>query len=86
MIAKEVTMGVRNMKGNPGIWEKLSWEDMSSEEKLLWTMLGWQQDTWDGNEAPASTDKAWKDLNYQEQKAATDLGFTEDIWDNFEDE
>ena len=82
----EVIMQVRDMRGNPGIWEKLSWADMSSKEKELWTLLGWQADKWDRNEAPASTSKLWKDLNYQEQNAATNLGFTEDIWNNFEDE
>ena len=74
------------MKGNPGIWEKLLWEDLSSKEKELWMLLGWQQYQWDSNEAPPSTNKAWKELNYQEQSAALNLGFTEDIWNNFEDE
>ncbi len=45
-----------------------------------------EHNTWDRNEAPASTDKVWKDLNYQEQSAALNLGFTEDIWNGFEDE
>lgn len=79
-------MNVRDMKGDPGIWEELSWADLSSTEKELWSLLGWQQDAWDGNEAPASADKVWKDLNYQERSAAMSLGFTEDIWNNFEDE
>lgn len=79
-------MDVRDMKGNPAIWEKLSWVDLSSKEKELWTLLGWQQDKWDGNEAPASTDKDWKDLSAQEQNAAMGLGFTQDLWDNFEDQ
>ena len=35
-------MEVRDMKGNPGIWEKLSWADLSSKEKELWMLLGWQ--------------------------------------------
>ncbi len=79
-------MEVRDMKGNPAIWERLYWADLSSKEKELWSLLGWQQDQWDRNEAPPSADKAWKDLNYQEQSAARGLGFTEDLWDNFEDE
>jgi hypothetical protein len=74
------------MKGNPGIWEELLWNDMSGTEKELWTLLGWQQDKWDRNEAPATTNKVWKDLTSQEQCAAMSLGFTEDIWDGFEDE
>jgi hypothetical protein len=74
------------MKANPGIWENLSWADLSSKEKELWTLLGWQQAKWDSNEAPSSADKAWNDLNYQEQSAAMNLGFSEDIWNNVEDE
>jgi len=77
---------VRDMKGNPEVWEKLAWEDMSNKEQELWSVLGWRQYTWNRNEAPASTDKVWNDLGYDEQRAATSLGFTKDIWDNFEDE
>ena len=79
-------MDVRDMKGDPSIWERLSWADLSSAEKQLWTELGWQQEQWDRNEAPPSTSKFWKDLNYQEQKAAMNLGFSQSIWDNFEDQ
>jgi hypothetical protein len=79
-------MSVRDTKGNPGIWEQLSWADLSSKEKELWTLLGWQQDKWDRNEAPSSADKVWNDLNQQEQSAAMNLGFTEDIWNSVEDE
>ena len=79
-------MGVRDMKGDPRVWENLSWEDLSGEEKELWIVLGWREDLWDRNKAPASADKAWKDLTYQEQGAAMSLGFTENIWDGFEDE
>jgi hypothetical protein len=73
------------MKGNPGIWEELSWADLSSKEKELWILLGWQQDKWDSNEAPSSADKVWIDLNQQEQSAAMNLGFSEDIWNSVED-
>lgn len=78
--------GVRDMHGDPRVWEQLSWEDLSGEEKELWTVLGWREDLWDRNKAPASADKAWKDLAYQEQGAAMSLGFTENVWDGFEDE
>ena len=79
-------MNVRDMNGNPGVWEQLSWADLSSKEKELWTLLGWQQDKWDRNEAPSSADKVWNDLNHQEQSAAMSLGFSEDIWHSVEDE
>jgi len=79
-------MDVRDMKGDPGIWERLSWADLSSREKELWTELGWRGDKWDRNEAPASTGKEWKKLSVKEQYAAMSLGFNEEIWNNFEDE
>ena len=79
-------MDVRDMQGNPGIWEKLSWKDLSSKEQELWGVLGWQKEDWDRNKAQESTNKEWKQLSYREQSAAQDLGFTEDIWNNFEDE
>lgn len=79
-------MHVRDMKGNPAIWEELSWADLSSKEKELWALLGWQQDKWDGNKAPSSADKDWNDLNAQEQTAAMNLGFSEDSWNSTADE
>jgi hypothetical protein len=79
-------MDVRDMQGDPGIWEELSWSDLSSREKELWTALGWRQQQWDGNFAPSSADKDWRDLNPQEQDAAANLGFNEDMWNSTEDE
>jgi len=79
-------MDVRDMQGNAGIWEELSWADLSSREKELWTILGWRQDKWDGNNAPASADKDWNDLNPQEMIAAMNLGFSEELWNSTEDE
>lgn len=79
-------MDVRDMNGNPGMWEKLRWSDLNDKEKDLWSLLGWNQNQWDGNEAPPSANKVWRDLDYQEQYAAKCLGFTEEMWDGFEDE
>jgi hypothetical protein len=83
---QEETMDVRNMNGDPGIWEGLSWEDMSSREQELWSEIGWRKDTWNRNEAPASVDKEWSGLNDRERKAAAGLGFTEEMWNGFEDQ
>ncbi len=79
-------MDVRDMKGNTGIWEELSWADLSSREKELWTNLGWQQRKWDANDPPASADKDWNELNPQELIAAMNLGFSEELWNSTEDE
>lgn len=78
-------MNVRDMQGNPGIWEELSWADLSSKEKELWSILGWRQDKWDENDAPSSAEKVWSDLNPREQAAAMNLGFSEDSWNSTED-
>jgi len=79
-------MQVRDMKGNPSIWEELSWSDLSSREKELWGMLGWSESAWDGNRAPPSSDKEWSALSTPEQVAAMSLGFTEQSWNDTEDE
>jgi hypothetical protein len=86
MMEKEAPMDVRDMQGDPAIWEKLSWENMSSKEQELWTLLGWSREMWNRNQAPASANKVWHDLTSQEQAAAMELGFTQDLWDNFEDQ
>jgi len=79
-------MGVRDMKGDPGIWERLSWADMSSREQELWGDLGWTEAMWDRNEPPESTNTEWRFLSSKQKSAAAGLGFTEDIWNNFEDQ
>ncbi len=79
-------MSVRNMQGNPGIWEQLGWEDMSATEQQLWSALGWNHERWDDNDAPASSDKEWSELSQQEQYAARGLGFNEQLWNSTEDE
>ena len=79
-------MDVRDMKGDPGIWEELSWEDMSSREQELWKEIGWTGQKWNRNEAPPSVDMEWSELTERERNAAKGLGFTEELWNGFEDE
>lgn len=79
-------MNVRNIQENPHIWEQLGWEDMNATEQQLWSALGWNQNRWDNNDAPSSTDKEWHELSQQEQYAARGLGFTEQLWNATEDE
>ncbi|CAH2031557.1 hypothetical protein [Trichlorobacter ammonificans] len=78
-------MSVRDMQGNPRIWERLTWADLSSEEQQLWSALGWQQAAWDRNSPPPSADKEWSGLTPQEQAAAAGLGFSEGLWNATED-
>lgn len=80
-------MAVRNMNGDPSVWEGLYWADLSEEEQGFWETLGWTAQVWDSQKnVPASASKAWDTLNISEQKAAAGLGFTREIWDGFEDQ
>lgn len=79
-------MDVRDMKGDPSMWERLSWADLSPRERELWTVLGWREAKWDRNDPPPSARKEWKDLSFDEQNAAVGLGFTDYLWNSFEDQ
>lgn len=80
-------MSVRNMNGDPSIWETLGWADLSSQEKEMWTALGWSQQVWDTQEnVPATAAMEWKNLNDSQQSAAEALGFTKELWDGYEDQ
>ncbi len=79
-------MSVRQMNGNPGIWEKLSWGDMSDDEQEAWSALGWHEERWDNNDPPESADKEWSELSHKELMAANRLGFTERLWNETEDQ
>lgn len=80
-------MSVRDMKGNPAMWEEFYWEDLSSEERDLWTALGWNERIWNSEiNVPATADMEWKDLTDSQRKAAQGLGFTEELWNGYEDQ
>ncbi len=79
-------MDVRDMKGDPSMWERLAWADLSPRERELWTVLGWRESKWDRNDPPPSAGKDWINLSFDEQYAAAELGFTNSLWDSFEDQ
>ncbi|BAQ61985.1 hypothetical protein GM3708_2391 [Geminocystis sp. NIES-3708] len=74
---------IREIKGNPGdIWDDLSWIDMNSDEQKLWSILGWNESSWEEDtDPPPSNDKYWADLSTEEKKAAEELGYTIKYWD-----
>ncbi|MBI3395894.1 MAG: hypothetical protein HY042_08675 [Spirochaetia bacterium] len=80
-------MSVRDMNGDPAVWEALVWADMNPHEQALWTELGWTPKVWDTQvNVPATASMEWKNLTREQQRAASDLGFTEEVWDGFEDQ
>jgi len=80
-------MAIREMNGDPSVWEDCYWDDLSLEEKSQWTALGWKKDVWNKQiNIPDSASKKWSALNEKEQAAASKLGFTSELWDSFEDQ
>jgi len=83
----ELPMAVRDMNGDPMVWEDCYWRDLSHEEQDLWSALGWNEEVWDSQEnVPATASQNWERLTASQQKAAAGLGFTQQIWDAFEDQ
>ena len=63
-------------------WEEAGWGDMTAAEQDLWKVLGWDEDSWEGEaKQPASEDKYWNQLSPEEQEAAAKLGYTKATWD-----
>ncbi len=83
-VAPKAKVGVREPVENVDkFWNSLDWNNMSSDEQILWTVLGWDAKKWHGNKAqePASENKNWADLSKIEQEAATKLGYDQKSWD-----
>ena len=76
--------GVRKPTGNVNaFWDNLNWMDMSADEQKLWSTLGWNEKSWQGDKslAPVSEDMDWIKLNPNEQAAAGALGYDSKTWD-----
>lgn len=76
-------MAIREVKGNPvEFWSEFSWTDLSKTEQKYFSVLGWDEASWEEEtDEPSSSDKYWKELTSDEQAAATILGFTSELWD-----
>lgn len=76
-------MAIREVEGEPSdVWDDLSWEDMNSSEQKLWSILGWDEDSWEEEtDPPESDDTYWEDLTAKQREAAEQLGYTQESWD-----
>ncbi|HLO48376.1 MAG TPA: hypothetical protein VK211_08155 [Kamptonema sp.] len=74
---------IRDVQGDPSsVWDELSWTDMNSAEQKRWTVLGWDEDSWEEEtDPPASNDQYWEELSDSEKNAALQLGYTQELWD-----
>ena len=75
---------IRDVQGDPnGVWDDLSWTDLSSAEQDLWGKLGWNESNWEGEtDPPASSENYWEDLDSNDREVLEQLGYTQELWDN----
>ena len=61
-----------------GYW----WEDIEYYAYTpYFNALGWNVDSWDNDEPPATEDMYWDELSAEQQAAATQLCYHKDLWD-----
>ena len=60
------------------LWSEL--QDANVE--VYFSVLGWDQDSWDGGDgdAPESEEKYWKELSDGEQEAARQICYSAELW------
>jgi hypothetical protein len=67
--------------GNVCNWNDLDWDELSSDEKRAWALLGWSRALWDSGNEAASSAKDWDELTPLEQNAARWLGYDAQNWE-----
>lgn len=80
--AAQAKAGVRKPTGDVNeFWENFSWDELSTEEKKLWAVLGWNGRIWASEtESPASEGTSWNNLSKEERTALTSLGYEKKSW------
>ncbi len=64
------------------LWDDAGWADLTPAEQALWMVLGWDEDSWEGEaKQPPSEDLYWIQLSDKERMAAEKLGYTKETWD-----
>jgi hypothetical protein len=61
-------------------WNAIRWTAMTVREREAWMALGWTQQRWNANAAPASSSKEWHKLTAREQFFAHALGYVPRTW------
>eukprot|EP00802_Teleaulax_amphioxeia_P012472 Tamp_12515.p1 GENE.Tamp_12515~~Tamp_12515.p1 ORF type:complete len:563 (+),score=59.71 Tamp_12515:32-1720(+) len=65
------------------VWDTKAWSELDGFTRHHWTVLGWNQDNWEGGYPKARTEGCnWADLEPDELRSATALGWDEKSWDN----
>jgi hypothetical protein len=66
-------------------WDVFNWNEMLEHEMRLWSGLGWDERSWQGNSSPPDTMSAsWEDLSYEEQCYAIELGYDKTRWEGWD--
>ena len=58
------------------------WDDLSSDQQHAWTILGWDQVTWDTSSQNQEQSFCWKDGNLDQLNAAQTLCYNEQSWND----
>jgi hypothetical protein len=74
---------VRVPPGDPTkFWDSFAWKELTKAEQALWGVLGWTEESWEGEaKQPASEDKYWNQLSEEEKEACRKLGYNKRLWD-----
>jgi len=65
----------------PKDYDDMFWNQLPKKIKEAYEALGYDEDLWDRDEAPAAVGKDWDDLTEEEQNGAVTVGYSEATWD-----
>ena len=64
-------------------WDDQDWGDMTKGEQALWSLVGYTEAVWIGDEKnPPEEDMYWKQLAPEKQEALEKMGYTESFWND----
>lgn len=78
----DIITGVRQPQENVAeFWRGFAWSELSTSERSLWRLLGWNETNWGSTtNAPGTASLTWQNLTELQITAAEELGFDEETW------
>lgn len=68
------------------LYEDEWWRDLPPDIQDAYTLLGWNETSWDSGNNPPSENTIWNELTLVMQDAASYIGYTQQTWDGDHDE
>ncbi|MCP4020986.1 MAG: hypothetical protein GY729_04015 [Desulfobacteraceae bacterium] len=64
-------------------WDNKEWEELSKAEQELWSLVGFTEAVWIGDEKnPPEQELYWKQIAPEKRAVLEKLGYTESFWNN----